>query len=184
MRSWFFSFFLFFPLFTFRTVCSAVYSHRWQYMHWGWKMAINMLWSMWFSISFKHMGFPSPLLCTLGHFISVLSISQRFSWSTFFSWIWGSIRYSLFASFGWYYMLENTGESSQMRTFLSSVTTIIKTDVKAYQNKHWNIKPDGGIFVHLFWARSQLTDTSINALISVRLVWFAPSKDQAQQTVR
>lgn len=50
--------------------------------------------------------------------------------------------------------------------------TIIKTDIQAYNNKLWNIRPAGGIFVHLFWARSQLIDTTITALISAGLFWF------------
>lgn len=97
--------------------------------HGGWKMAINMLWSMWLCIRFKHIEFPSLLLCTLCHFTSVLSVSPRAHESTFSSRIWGSIRYSLFSSVKWCYILENTREPSHMRTFVSSVTTVVTIDI-------------------------------------------------------
>lgn len=136
MRSWFFF------LFLFRTVCSAGYSHRWQHMHWAWKMAINMLWSMWFCIRFKHTEFPSLLLCTLCHFTSVLGVRPRSPESTFSSRILGRIRYSLFlqvsnGAIHW----KIHGNHSHMRTLLSSVTTVITIGI--YKNAKTNIETMG-----------------------------------------
>lgn len=138
MRSWFFSFF--FP-FLFRTVCSAGYSHRWQHMHWAWKMATNMLWSMWFCIRFKHTEFPSDCFapCVISHPHEV--------------WHQGLLNPHFPLGFGealdiHFWQVSNGaihwkihGNHSHMRTFLSSVTTVITTGI--YKNAKTNIERTG-----------------------------------------
>lgn len=84
------------------------------------------------SVSGLNTEFSSLLLCTLCHFTSVPSES------TLSSRIWGSIRYSLFESVKWCYIVENTWEPSHMRTFLSSVTTVITIDI--HKNAKANIE--------------------------------------------